>query len=111
MSNDQFASGRPSGERRWSELTVGPWPCEDRDCLACELTPQQWEEILARVFEHGEDIYLIDDTGGWYPLELRHITDGPSGMNEMLRLVKGDARATARDGPAHHSHTAHMKPR
>lgn len=111
MSNDRGGKRTSSGVRRWSELIVGPWPCEDPGCLACELTPQQWEEILVRVFEHGEDIYLIDDTGGWYPLELRHVTDGPNGMNKMLRLVKGDARAAARDGRAHHSHTAHMKPR
>ena len=111
MSNDRFARGRPSGERRWSELTVGSWPCEDRDCLACELTPQQWEEILVRVFQHGEDIYLIDDKGGWYPLELSHVTVGRDGMSEMLGLVKRDARFAAREDRAYHSHTSHLKPR
>lgn len=111
MLSDRSARRRPSGGRRWSEPAVGPWPCEDPDCLACELTPQQWEEILVRVFDHGEDIYLIDDKGYLYPLELRHLTVGPNGMNEMLGLVKQEERAAAREGRAHHSHTARMKPR
>jgi hypothetical protein len=111
VSNDRRRRRGPSGERPWSELTEGPWPCEDPGCLACQLTAAQWEDIHVRVFERGEDVYIVDDRGALYPLELRHVTTGPNGMNEMLGMVKDDARAAARDGHVDHSHTSHMKPR
>ena len=111
MPSDRSNRRRPSGERPWSELTAAPWPCEDPECIGCQLTPEQMEEIHVRIFEHGEDVYLIDDKGYWYPVELRHVTTGPDGMSEMLGLVKADARTAAREGRTYHSHTAHLKPR
>ena len=86
------------------------WPTEEPGCLACEMTPEQWEDVMRLVFE-GKDVWIQDEKGYWYPLELQHMTTGPSGMTEMLGLVKQDAREDARNGHAHHSHTTHMKPR
>lgn len=92
------------------DVTEGAWPGEDPECLMCQLTPEEREEVERRTLE-GEDMYLIDDKGHWYPVELRHVAVGPKGLNEMLGLVKQDARAAAREGRADHSHTSVMKPR
>lgn len=102
---------RRRGGRAWSDLTVGPWPCDDPKCLLCQLTPEQWRDIHVRIFERAEDVYIVTKAGHLYPVELRHVTVGPKAMNEMLGLVKQDARSAVGEGRVHHSHTSDMKPR
>lgn len=89
-----------------ADLTEGAWPGEDPECLMCQLAPEEREEIHRRVLE-GEDMYLIDDQGFWYPVLLRYITvgAGDDGLPKMLGLVKTDVRRTGHD----HSHTARLK--
>ena len=93
------------------DVEQGPWPCEQPGCLACELTPEQWKDVMRMVFDEGKDVYIIDDKGGWYPLELRHVTTGENALTKMLRKVKRGAREDASEGHAHHSHTAILKSR
>lgn len=107
-----MARGPNESERRSpladADLSEGPWPGEDPECLMCQLAPEEREEIHRRVLE-GEDMYLIDDQGFWYPVLLRYVTDGPGsdGLPKMLGLVKGDVRRTGHD----HSHTARLRAR
>lgn len=89
-----------------SEVTESPWPCSDPACAGCELTATEWRDIQRRIFA-GEDVYVVDHTGGFYPVILEHVTSGPTGMTEMLGLVKQDAR----EGRKMHSHTLRTRPR
>lgn len=59
----------------------------------------------------GRDVYIVDDQGYLYPLELRHLTTGENGMTDLLRLVKRDTRRDERTGRSHHSHTTLLRPR
>ena len=46
------------------DVEEAPWPCEDARCLACQLTPEHWSDILRMVFDEGKDVYMawLDDT-------------------------------------------------
>jgi hypothetical protein len=90
------------------DVSEGAWPCEDPSCLACELTPEDWHAVMQLVLE-GKDVYIVSDQGFLYPLELRHMTSGQSGMTDMLRRVKRDARLDERTGRTHHSHTTRLR--
>jgi len=89
------------------DLTVAPWPVADPACLLCELTTEQWSDVHRMIFEERKDVFIVDDHGYLYPVELRHVTTGPSGLSQMLRRVKRDARRESRS----HSHTSLMRPR
>lgn len=91
------------------EVEQGPWPCEDPGCVACQLTPDQWREVMRLVFEERKDPYIVLKCGCLVPLELRHVTVGENGLTDMLRRVKRDARRAAREGRTEHSHTTVMR--